>query len=85
MISIENKKPRNHFRGFFLSKKTINYVFLISVSSAFSIAWLFNFYFSINCSGVPDSPKLSCTATNSCGVGLFKANTPETLSPRPPR
>jgi hypothetical protein len=28
----------------------------------------------------PDSPKLSFTATNSCGAGWFKANTLEILS-----
>jgi hypothetical protein len=51
-------------------------------STAATMASLFNLYLSINWAGVPDSPKLSLTATNSCGAGLFKAN----LAPaRPPR
>ena len=56
------------------------YFLFITLSAASTIAWLFNLYFSINWSGVPYSPKLSFTATNSCGAGLFKASTLEMLS-----
>ena len=39
---------------------------------------------AINSAGVPDSPKVSCVATNSIGVGYFVASKPAILSPKPP-
>ena len=54
-------------------------------SEALTIASAFNPYFSINCSGVPLSPKVSLVATNSCGAGKCSTNVLETLSPKPPK
>jgi len=42
-------------------------------------------YFSINCFGVPDSPKVSFVATNSWGTGSFLTKILEMLSPNPPK
>ena len=57
---------------------------LITFFEAVTIAAAFKLYFSINCAGVPDSPKVSFVPTNSCGTGLFVASALATLSPSPP-
>ena len=62
-----------------------DYFLLTTLSTASIIALSFSPYLSINCDGVADSPKLSLTAINSCGTGLFKTKVLETLSPRPPK
>ena len=49
------------------------------------MAWESIPYFSINCLGVPDSPKVSFVATNSWGTGSFSTKTLEMLSPSPPK
>ena len=62
-----------------------NYFFLaITFLAAFSTESAFKPYFSINCAGVPDSPKVSLVPTNSCGVGAFNDKVLATLSPKPP-
>src|SRR5690606_38220684 len=66
------------------TKQIGNYFLFITVWAALTMASLFKPYFSINCSGVPDSPKVSLVATNSCGVGLLVDKTLATLSPRHP-
>ena len=54
-------KSKMDFKNF-----NYNYNFrFITFSAAAIIALLFNLYLSINCSGVPLSPKESLTATNS--------------------
>ena len=65
--------------------KKENYFLPITFSVAFTIAALFSPYLSMSCAGVPDSPKVSLVAINSCGVGLCFAKTRDTLSPNPPK
>ena len=78
-------KKTSNFEAFLLFKTWSVYFLPITFNTALQIALAFNPYFSINCSGVPDSPKVSWVATNSWGVGLLFANTLATLSPRPPK
>jgi hypothetical protein len=60
------------------------YFLFINSFYSFNNRLIVQLYLSINCSGVPDSPKLSFSY-KPCGAGLFNAKTLETLSPRPPK
>jgi arabinogalactan endo-1,4-beta-galactosidase len=65
-------------------------IFIAETSYPFTLNWNDSThksisYLCINSAGVPLSPKVSFTATNSCGVGLFLDNIPATDSPKPPK
>ncbi len=65
LVISQTKKSSLLELDFNILLKQKDYFRLITFSEAFIIALAFKPYFSINCSGVPDSPNVSCVATNS--------------------
>jgi hypothetical protein len=64
-IKLKNPLQHKSQSGFLKYIIKINYLRLTTFSQALTIALAFKPYLSINCSGVPDSPKVSLVATNS--------------------